>query len=145
MSTRGKKSPVAKLVDASELPVDIATASVPEGTPAAVVAAPPHLHAVAEPDLEQVEWQRLELEARAERLGVSVKDLEPAAPPDENWRQFLPQAAPPANPVYAGLYHLRGGCVQMTDGVAVAGSYVRLGPTDGEHVTKRGIGVRVGK
>jgi hypothetical protein len=102
------------------------------------------------PGQRQAEWQRLEREARAETLGVSVSSLEPLEEPKENWRESLPKQSTAANPLFAGLYRLTGGhvCMEIDKATnkcvtASPGTYVRLSAEDGRSVTARQIGVRV--
>ena len=123
------------------------------GKKAAESQAEPLLRAVATPTpeaaaagLRQAEWQRLEREARAKRLGVTVDSLDVVESPEENWRESLPEEQPAADPLYAGIYRIVGGHVCMNAGemlTAKPGTKVRLGAADGRAVTELGIGVRI--
>jgi hypothetical protein len=108
------------------------------------------LRAVAEPTAEELQkqwWAAREREARAKQLGVSVEQLAPLPSQiEENWEQESQVHREPADPQYAGLYHLTGGAVCMNaagNKYARPGTYVRLNAEDGKHVTERQIGVWV--
>lgn len=105
------------------------------------------LRAVAEPtaeDLQRQTMRRLEREALAKTKGVSVAELEPLPEEiEENWRDAINTQQEVVDPVYAGLYHLKGGAVFLGPterDVARPGTYVRLSAKDGKHVVDRQIG-----
>lgn len=109
------------------------------------------LHAVttsaAEAGLRQAEWQRLEREARAKRLGVTAESLTVVESAEEDWQNSLPKVQPKADPLYAGVYRIVGGhvCMHASDSLTAApGTKVRLGAEDGRAITDLGIGVRIG-